>query len=258
MSVGHRIGEFAELAGVSVKTLRFYDEIGVLSPASVDPRTGYRRYLPEQLKDLASVLMLKGLGLPLAQVRELNHRKSSPSQRKAMLQEMKRTLEQSIQTATRSLNWISAALEEEGASPVPISVLVKRRPATSIASVRIRPKSYQEVAEAEDELSKALPPECGCAFRGVLWHRCAGSGSLEAEPFIALRRPVPGWAGCTVSRLPEATLACAYSDPEDEAAEQTYEAIRRWLHLRGYRLAGPKRELSLGRMLEIQFPFVEN
>jgi DNA-binding transcriptional MerR regulator len=35
----YRIGEFAALSGVSVKTLRFYDQIGLLQPALVDART---------------------------------------------------------------------------------------------------------------------------------------------------------------------------------------------------------------------------
>jgi MerR HTH family regulatory protein len=71
MSMHYQIGEFAELGGVSAKTLRFYDEIGVFRPASVDPRTGYRRYSPQQLEELASILALKNLGVPLARLREL-------------------------------------------------------------------------------------------------------------------------------------------------------------------------------------------
>src|SRR5262245_7045282 len=46
----YRIGEFASLSGISVKTLRFYDEIGLLRPAGVDVRTRYRRYAPSQLR----------------------------------------------------------------------------------------------------------------------------------------------------------------------------------------------------------------
>jgi DNA-binding transcriptional MerR regulator len=38
------IGEFARLAQVTVKTLRYYDEAGLLKPAHVDPDSGYRRY----------------------------------------------------------------------------------------------------------------------------------------------------------------------------------------------------------------------
>jgi effector-binding domain-containing protein len=54
--------------------------------------------------------------------------------------------------------------------------------------------------------------------------------------------------------LPPVTVASAYCDSEDDAAEHAYDALRRWMHLHDYQLAGPKREIYLGRMLEIQFP----
>lgn len=38
------IGEFASIGRVSVRMLRHYDEIGLLTPARVDPFTGYRSY----------------------------------------------------------------------------------------------------------------------------------------------------------------------------------------------------------------------
>jgi DNA-binding transcriptional MerR regulator len=47
----YRIGEFAELGGVSAKTLRFYDEIDLLRPAFVDPRTRYRLYLSNSFRN---------------------------------------------------------------------------------------------------------------------------------------------------------------------------------------------------------------
>src|ERR1700757_4080720 len=58
----YRIGKFADLSGVSSKTLRFYDEIGLLSPASIDARTCHRFYRPEQLEELASIRALKDMG----------------------------------------------------------------------------------------------------------------------------------------------------------------------------------------------------
>ena len=157
-----------------------------MRPASVDPRTGYRRYLPQQLEHLASILALKNLGVSLAQVRELTAKRSSTIDRKATLNELKRTIEQSIQAATQSLNWINAALDELGERQPPIPVVVKRRPAIAIASLRVTLKHYAEVSQFEQELTNALPPECLGDLQGVLWHRCADSGSLEAEPFVAL------------------------------------------------------------------------
>jgi len=258
MGVHYQIGEFADLGGVSAKTLRFYDEIGLLRPASVDARTGYRHYLPRQLEDLASIVSLKNLGVSLAQVRQLIAKRGSASERRALLNELKRTVQQSIATAAQSLNCINAALEELGERQSPIAVIVKRRPAVRIASLRVKLNAYSEVAGFERELSNVLPPDCVGLARGVLWHRCADSGSLEAEPFVALKKPIPRNIPCERKQLPEATLACAYSDSDDESAEQAYAAIRRWMNVRGYRLAGPKRELYLGQMLEIQFPLNEN
>jgi len=65
------IGEFARLGGVSVRTLRHYDEIGLLRPATVDPDTGYRGYSADQLGQLNRIMALKELGLSLTQARRL-------------------------------------------------------------------------------------------------------------------------------------------------------------------------------------------
>jgi DNA-binding transcriptional MerR regulator len=65
------IGDFAHLGGVSVRTLRHYDEIGLLRPARVDPHSGYRAYSAGQLGQLNRIVALKDLGLSLAQVRRL-------------------------------------------------------------------------------------------------------------------------------------------------------------------------------------------
>jgi DNA-binding transcriptional MerR regulator len=65
------IGEFARLGGVSVRTLRHYDEIGLLRPARVDQDTGYRGYTADQLGQLNRVMALKELGLSLTQARRL-------------------------------------------------------------------------------------------------------------------------------------------------------------------------------------------
>jgi DNA-binding transcriptional MerR regulator len=65
------IGEMARASGLPVSALRFYDGAGVLVPASVDPRTGYRRYAPAQVAAARLIARLRRVGLPLASVRML-------------------------------------------------------------------------------------------------------------------------------------------------------------------------------------------
>ncbi len=62
------IGEFARLAGVSVRMLRHYDQLGLLRPQRVDPFSGYRSYAASQLDRANRLVALKDLGFTLEQV----------------------------------------------------------------------------------------------------------------------------------------------------------------------------------------------
>ncbi len=63
------IGEFALCTGLSVKALRFYDERGLLTPADVDPYSGYRRYSASQLRTATTIRILRTAGLGVEDVR---------------------------------------------------------------------------------------------------------------------------------------------------------------------------------------------
>jgi DNA-binding transcriptional MerR regulator len=65
------IGAFARRSRLSVRALRLYDRQGLLTPAAVDPRTGYRRYLESQLLSARMIVLMRRAGLPLAQVAEI-------------------------------------------------------------------------------------------------------------------------------------------------------------------------------------------
>jgi DNA-binding transcriptional MerR regulator len=65
------IGEFARRSRLSVKALRLYDELGVLTPARVESNSGYRYYDVAQLDDARLVAMLRQLEFPLATIKEL-------------------------------------------------------------------------------------------------------------------------------------------------------------------------------------------
>jgi len=53
------IGEFSKICGVSTKTLRYYDEIGLINPDEINAESGYRYYSIEQLKRMLYINRLK-------------------------------------------------------------------------------------------------------------------------------------------------------------------------------------------------------
>lgn len=66
-----KIGEFSQLMQTTVKTLRLYEQRGLLMPAKVDDFTGYRYYTVDQMQRLNSIRSLKNLGFSLDEIRDL-------------------------------------------------------------------------------------------------------------------------------------------------------------------------------------------
>jgi protein phosphatase len=65
------IGAFARASRLSPKALRLYDDLGLLTPARVDPDTGYRHYDPGQLEQARLVAWLRRIGMPLALIQQV-------------------------------------------------------------------------------------------------------------------------------------------------------------------------------------------
>ena len=69
-----RIGQLAGIYKISGKTLRYYDELGLLKPQYVDQMTGYRYYTSSQIPVLNEIFLLKEMGLSLKEIAYLMQR----------------------------------------------------------------------------------------------------------------------------------------------------------------------------------------
>jgi len=63
-----RIGEFSKMSKTTVKTLRYYDEVGLLKPEEIDHFTGYRIYTTDQLVELHRIQELRQIGLSINEI----------------------------------------------------------------------------------------------------------------------------------------------------------------------------------------------
>lgn len=66
-----KIGEVASHSGMAVKTIRYYEEIGLLSPATTRSTSGYRLFDATVLNRLAFIKRAQSLGLSLSEIQEL-------------------------------------------------------------------------------------------------------------------------------------------------------------------------------------------
>ncbi|MFF2143844.1 MerR family transcriptional regulator [Kitasatospora sp. NPDC058190] len=108
----HSIGELARNSGLGVGTLRYYDGAEVLTPAWVDPHTGYRWYRPAQLADARLLARLRRVGLPLAGIRAVLGADPGSVEARRVLDAHLHRLEDGLADARRELSLIHAMIDQ--------------------------------------------------------------------------------------------------------------------------------------------------
>ena len=121
------IGTVARLSQVSVRTLRHYDDLGLLKPAHVDPRTGYRYYSPDQVVRLHRILVLRDLGVPLSEVAQLMDENVTLEQLRGILRLRQAEARAQLTEQTEQLKRVEIRLAQLEEDPMTTyEVIVKR------------------------------------------------------------------------------------------------------------------------------------
>ena len=109
------IKEFARLTGVSVRTLHYYDEIGLLKPAFVDKQNGYRDYDKKSLERMVEILFYRELDFPLKTILKIL---SSPDYDKATALRRQKEL---LTLKKERLERLISALDEAEKGGIPMN-----------------------------------------------------------------------------------------------------------------------------------------
>ena len=139
-----KIGEFSKLSRVSIRSLRRYDEAGLLAPASIDPFTGYRYYSEGQLPTANRIRALRDMGFPLAAVREVLGCYDDPQALERCLLLQQAEAREVMEEAERRLRLLDTALERlrKDKDKMKYDVTIKTLPERQVASVRQIISSY--------------------------------------------------------------------------------------------------------------------
>jgi DNA-binding transcriptional MerR regulator len=252
----YRIGELAWLSQVPVKTLRYYDQVGLLRPAHVDRATRYRRYGAAQLTQLNRILALKDIGFSLAEIRDHLAQRTPARQLAAALQVKRGELARRIAVEQQRLARATARLEllqrEVAALP---EIAIRSTAPRLAAAVRDTIATHEECDRLFERLDRAFGRRGG--VRGAIFHACA-PGAIDCEVFEVLAgAPPPRARPIRSIELPAGRVAVlVYRGDRDYAA--AYRDLRSWIAITGLAIAGPKRELYLRSpdepVTEIQFP----
>ncbi len=271
-----RIGEFAQIAQVSNRQLRFYDQLGLLQPAHTDRQTGYRYYSIRQLPRLNRILALKELGLSLEQIGPLLQDEISPTELRGMLTMKRAQVERALREEEVRLRHIESRITQidKHGSFDGYDVVTKSVAAAPFLSLRYSCNGMDEAVRmvrsvAEDGAKQIRP---GMRDKLVVVARNEReTDELDLEIGYSLTRPtnasvrITGDLVLRASELPAVkTMATIVRQGTNAESHTSFSAIGTWIEANNFEITGPCREVFLepitgppgieGALVEIQFP----
>lgn len=156
----YRIGMFAQMNHVTVKTLRFYEEQELLIPHVIDEETGYRYYTMNQIEILHRILALKDAGFTIEDIKRLN----SSADEENFLRHKKNEILAKIADLTLQLSKIEGYITG-GEYSLESPILIKHIPSVICATMKRRIDSYEDLFYLMPEMGEKMEKAgCKCAI----------------------------------------------------------------------------------------------
>jgi DNA-binding transcriptional MerR regulator len=272
-----RIGDFSRIARVSCRLLRYYDELGLLKPSSIEVTSGYRTYTPEQFGRLNRILVLKDLGFTLEEVARIIENNLSAEELRGMLLMRRHEVSRSVETEMERLRHIEsriAQIEAEGQLSSD-DVVLRHEPARRLLSVRRTVGSFAEggrlIAEVSAAVAAAVPSRLLGALTAVAHSPEFELDCIDIEVGVVVADDVDQSValsdGTYLSKnhLPAARMATCVRVGLPQNAHLISAKIGRFIQANGYRLGGASREVFLQppnpqrmqeSVVEMQYPIV--
>jgi DNA-binding transcriptional MerR regulator/effector-binding domain-containing protein len=240
------IGEFSKITGLSIKTLRFYHEEGLLEPSHVDAETGYRYYASAKIETARAIAFLRGLDFTVHEIREILIRTDDDADLLDVMQRQRALIDQKIRSYRQLVGSLDKFIAQEREvrqimANTSYQIVEKMLEPMLVAGVRMKGK-YSECGKGFARIGRGLGPRIrGKPF--LLHHDCEyrqDDADFEACMPVRAGKPVDG---ISVRELEGGRcVSLLHKGPYNELGG-SYAKIFEFIHDKGYEPLTPSREV---------------
>ena len=243
----YTIGQFSKICKVTVKALRHYDKIGLLTPAKVEGESQYRYYTNDQISLVKNISFMKELGIPLQTAKQMIKKIAEQQELESLLEEHRKfLLEQWELYNSRlvKLAWWEKSLKAQVMSDN-FSYDIRLRDVQEIYVRSVRKKLASRGAELPDFIRMITDGIVslvgGCVGPTIILHYDEEFNPKEVDLEVCWPVTNTSLANRTLPAVKAA--ACTHVGPYD-GLEKAYRAIFKWINLQGFKAVYPIREIS--------------
>ncbi len=237
----YKIGMFANMNRITIKTLRYYDEQNLLKPAYVE-ENGYRYYAASQIADLHRILALRGMGFSIEDIQKILH----GEEEKKLLQIKKQEILKEIAALTAKLAEVESYLhKDENALTTP--VLIKKIPEVTVCTMEKKIESYDALFEIMPQMGEEMENlGCICAQPEYCFTQYLEPGYRENDIHIEVCQAVTeqkeNAQNVQFKVLPETEAACVFHKGSYDNFHKSYAVVLNYIEENGYEICGNIRE----------------
>ena len=239
----YKIGMFANMNRVTIKTLRYYDEHKLLIPVYVDEENGYRYYAAGQMAQLHRIIALKNMGFSIDDIRKI----IDGAEEKSFLLEKKQEILKEIAVLTDKLLQVEIYLARESIS-LSSPVLIKEIPEAIVCTMKHRIKSYDALFDIMPQMGAQMEMlDCKCAQPAYCFTHYLESGYTDEDILVEICEAVTEKkqdSGDIVFKvLPKVpTAACIFHKGSYDTLHKSYAILLQYIEENGYEICGNIRE----------------
>ncbi|QIB69923.1 MerR family transcriptional regulator [Aminipila butyrica] len=240
-----KIGDFSKLSRISIRMLRHYDEIRLLTPQTIDTSTGYRYYSEEQLADAGRIVALKDMGFGLSAIGKILAHYDDPQALAEFLQIKQSEVQEEAEEVSRRLLLLDTAIERlrKDETAMNYNVTIKALPERYVASVRQVIPTYDRegilwellMKETADRNMQIADPCYGMAvFHDV--------GYKESDVDVEIQMSVVGAYEDTehvfFKKVPSIEFASAIIKGDYQGLTEVHRGVAQWVRDNAYEFNG--------------------
>lgn len=239
----YKIGMFANMNRVTIKTLRYYDEQKLLVPVYVDDENGYRYYEAGQMAQLQRIIALRGMGFSIDDIGKIMNGADESS----LLYEKKNEILQEIAALTAKLAQVESYLSKDSVN-LSAPIFIKEIPEVIVCTMKRRIKSYDALFELMPEMGAQMEAlGCVCAQPAYCFTHYLEPGYKDEDILVEVCEAVTekktdsGELKFQVfPRIPAA--ACIFHKGSYNELHQSYAMLIKYIEESGYEIYGNIRE----------------
>ncbi len=239
----YKIGMFANMNRVTIKTLRYYDEQKLLVPVYVDEENGYRYYAAGQMAQLHRIIALKNMGFSIDDIRKI----MDGAEEKSFLLEKKQEILKELAVLTDKLSQVESYLARESMN-LSAPVLIKEIPEVIVCTMKHRIKSYDALFDIMPQMGARMEMlDCKCAQPAYCFTHYLEPGYKEEDIPVEICEAVTEKkqdSGDIVFKvLPKVpTAACIFHKGSYDTLHNSYAMLLQYIEENGYEICGNIRE----------------